>query len=132
MIEHVEVEQAPGQERKDHQRPGEAGPVARGAGTVEAVVDYLVHRLADLENRVLDEVRAMRRAEEPAPMERMLTVADLAQFLRAEPRSVHRWWRDGVIPAPVRVGGTLRWYRRALFAWLEEKGVDRKVLDAEK
>jgi predicted DNA-binding transcriptional regulator AlpA len=48
-------------------------------------------------------------------------------------RSTASWWRDHAaarVPAPVRLGGSTRWRRRELLAWIEAGCPPRKTWEA--
>lgn len=74
---------------------------------------------------VMDDVpealRSTHAEPEPAPGDSLLTVADLARLLRLDERTVRRRRRDGSIPAAIDIGGSLRWRRSEIDAWLEEQ-----------
>jgi predicted DNA-binding transcriptional regulator AlpA len=39
-----------------------------------------------------------------APLEKLLSLDDLAEFLGVTRRTVDRWWRAGKLPRPLRLG----------------------------
>jgi len=45
---------------------------------------------------------------------------EVAEFLSCSRRTVRRLADSGRMPAPVRLGGLLRWNRQALLDWLAE------------
>jgi excisionase family DNA binding protein len=52
---------------------------------------------------------------EPAPApEEALTFAEAAAFLKVTPRTLKRWIRNGLIPPPARIGGSVRYLRSDL------------------
>lgn len=80
---------------------------------LEALLDS---KLGQLEERVAETVaRATHH-----PPESLLTVQDMAALLQCDARSIHRWWRAGDIPKPLRIGGVLRWYGESVRQWLQE------------
>ena len=50
---------------------------------------------------------------------RMLTVADLASCLKVSTRQVYRMNRSALIPAPLKIGGCLRWREDEISWWLK-------------
>ena len=48
-----------------------------------------------------------------------LTVRETARLLRVDPKTVRRWIAEGVLPAPIRLGGAVRFRRDDLDEWLE-------------
>lgn len=62
----------------------------------------------------------------------LLTVADLAELLAVSVRTIHRLNSSGKIPAPLRVGGQLRFKNSEVAAWIEENCPDRKTWEAMK
>lgn len=50
----------------------------------------------------------------------MLDVNDVAEALSCSPRTVYRLADSGRIPAPVRLGGLVRWSRQALAEWIAD------------
>ena len=106
--------------------PKEANPQtsAASARQVEEFADSLLAafetRLAEAMAELRDELRPEQRAGGER-MEPLLGVREVAELLACDPRSVHRWSREGAIPGPVRIGGVLRWYAPALRDWLMER-----------
>ncbi len=50
--------------------------------------------------------------------ERLLDVRQVATVLDVSVRSVHRLRDGGKIPAPVRIGGSVRWRATEIDAWI--------------
>lgn len=50
----------------------------------------------------------------------LLTTAEVAKLVNAGERSVWRWSRSGAMPAPVRIGASVRYRRSEILAWLAE------------
>jgi predicted DNA-binding transcriptional regulator AlpA len=49
----------------------------------------------------------------------LLTIDDLAAWLRKSRQALYKWHRRGYGPTPVRVGSELRYPRSVVQAWLE-------------
>lgn len=49
----------------------------------------------------------------------LLRIGELAELLRVSPRHLRRLADSGRMPAPVRLGHSLRWRRADLLAWIE-------------
>ena len=49
----------------------------------------------------------------------LLTTAEAARLLNVGERTLWRWSRSGIAPAPLRIGGTVRFNRRTLTDWIE-------------
>ena len=87
----------------------------------EELVALVREELREELARAVEELReGLLAASEQSPesLEPMLSVADVAALLACDPRSVHRWWREGAIPPPVRIGRVLRWYAPTVRDWL--------------
>lgn len=57
-------------------------------------------------------------ASTPPPM---MTTAEAARALNVSTRTVQRWAENGLLPKPVRLGGsTLRFPRAAFEKWIED------------
>ena len=50
---------------------------------------------------------------------KLLNVSALAQCLAVSIRQAHRMNRAGLIPAPLRIGGVVRWREDEIAAWLK-------------
>ena len=65
----------------------------------------------------------MIAASEPQDNEhdnpKLLTVAALAECLSLSIRQAHRMNRAALIPAPLRIGGCVRWREDEISAWLK-------------
>jgi excisionase family DNA binding protein len=60
-------------------------------------------------------------AQGPEPLEpALLTADDVGRLLTCSRRTVYRLADSGRIPAPVRLGGLVRWSRKALDEWLTD------------
>jgi excisionase family DNA binding protein len=51
---------------------------------------------------------------------RMLTLDGVAKYLNVTRRTVQRYVKAGLIPAPRRIGGSVRWDKRALDEWASD------------
>ncbi len=49
----------------------------------------------------------------------IMTKADLAALIQLSARSVERLARTGKLPAPIVIGGSRRWRRSEVEAWLD-------------
>lgn len=62
--------------------------------------------------------------------EKLLSVKALSQTLSLSKRTIHRLNSSGKIPAPVRVGGSLRWRLEAdIKPWIHMGCPDRKEFE---
>jgi predicted DNA-binding transcriptional regulator AlpA len=52
--------------------------------------------------------------------DRLLTRKDLAERLGVCPKTISRWQRRGILPAPARLP-ILRWHESAFEAWLRRR-----------
>ena len=51
----------------------------------------------------------------------LLTTKEVAKMVNAGERTVWRWSRSGIMPAPLKIGGKAVRFRRAdITAWVEE------------
>ena len=50
----------------------------------------------------------------------LLDARDVAAMLKCSRRTICRLMDAGRIPAPIRLGGLLRWDRRALLEWITQ------------
>jgi len=55
----------------------------------------------------------------------LLTVSEVAAWLRVDEGTVYRWSVDGSGPARVKVGTAVRYRRAAVEAWLTERTVEQ-------
>lgn len=58
-------------------------------------------------------------------MDALLTVSDVAAWLRVDEGTVRRWACEGSGPAFVKVGTAVRYRRAAVEAWLDERTVEQ-------
>ena len=59
----------------------------------------------------------------------LLTAKTLGQILSLSKRQIFRLNKCGKIPAPIRIGGSLRWSQKEISAWLEVGAPDRKTFE---
>ncbi len=62
--------------------------------------------------------------------EKLLTAKALGQMLSLSKRQVFRLNGCGKIPAPIRIGGSVRWAESTIAAWLKVGAPDRKTFEA--
>ncbi len=84
---------------------------------VSLIEEAVAVRISDTESRLLEAINRLERASPEQDERSMFTVKGLAEHLSCDQRTVHRWWRSGVIPRPLRVGNSLRWDRATIESW---------------
>lgn len=57
--------------------------------------------------------------------EEILTVKELAKYLKMDEHTVYRLARKGVLPA-VKIGGEWRFRKDLIDKWIEEKSLNKK------
>lgn len=62
--------------------------------------------------------------------EQLLTAKSLGQMLRLSKRQIFRLNACGKIPAPIRIGGAVRWSAEEISAWLAASAPDRRTWEA--
>ena len=62
-------------------------------------------------------------------MAELLTTHDLTVLLRVDRKTIGRWCRNGVLPAPIQAGGTRRWQASVIQAWLDLGGPSREEFE---
>lgn len=60
----------------------------------------------------------------------LLTAKEAGQICRLSKRSWFRFSAYGKIPAPVKIGGSIRWRRSDIDLWLKMGCPDRKTFEA--
>jgi excisionase family DNA binding protein len=55
---------------------------------------------------------------EPSPVDRLISVREVATLISVSPRSVWRLADSGKLPRPLAIGGSRRWKESDLRAWL--------------
>lgn len=67
---------------------------------------------------------AIRRSANQHPntgnLPELLTIRELAKVLKLSPRSIWRLVRNQELPAPVRIGGSIRWRADAITRWIND------------
>lgn len=93
--------------------------VAGDEGRLVQVLENLDATCRDLANALA----TLRRSEAcvSTMTSTLLDAAELAAIVGADVRTVRRWVREGEVPTPFRIGGTLRWRRADVERWLETK-----------
>jgi predicted DNA-binding transcriptional regulator AlpA len=67
-------------------------------------------------------------AQQPSsPKALTLTLAELAGELRTCVRTIRRRLQAGLLPAPIRIGATIRWPRDEIIAWLAAGAPDAEA-----
>lgn len=64
-----------------------------------------------------------RSADQPPTvgnLPELLTIRELAKVLKLSPRSIWRLVKNQELPAPVRIGGSIRWRADAITRWIDE------------
>jgi len=62
----------------------------------------------------------------------LISAKTLGQMLSLSKRQIHRLNSSGKIPAPIRIGGAVRWSAEEISAWLAAGAKDRKIWEAMK
>lgn len=62
--------------------------------------------------------------------ERLLTAKTLGQMLSLSKRQIFRLNSCGKIPAPIKIGGSVRWSAQEISAWLAASAPDRRTWEA--
>jgi predicted DNA-binding transcriptional regulator AlpA len=60
----------------------------------------------------------------------LISAKELAKKLGLSKRQVFRLNSCGKIPAPIRIGGSVRWLEKSIFEWLAAGAPDRKTFEA--
>jgi predicted DNA-binding transcriptional regulator AlpA len=64
--------------------------------------------------------------------DRLIAAKALGQMLSLSKRQVYRLNSCGKIPAPIRIGGAVRWSNQEIADWLAAGAPDRKTWEARK
>ena len=59
----------------------------------------------------------------------LLTAKQLGAKLNLSKRQIFRLNSSGKLPAPIRIGGSIRWAESAVAAWLKAGAPDRKTFE---
>ena len=62
--------------------------------------------------------------------EKLLRAVDVGRILNLSKRQIFRLNSSGKIPAPIRIGGAVRWAESAIAEWLAAGAPDRKTFEA--
>lgn len=62
----------------------------------------------------------------------LLSAKTLGQMISLSKRQIFRLNSCGKIPAPIRIGGSVRWSESTILAWLQAGAPDRKTWQAMK
>ena len=62
----------------------------------------------------------------------LLTAKALGEMLNLSKRQIFRLNSSGKIPAPIRIGGAVRWAESTVTEWLQAGAPDRKTFEASK
>ena len=62
--------------------------------------------------------------------EKLLTAQAVGKILSLSKRQIFRLNSSGKIPAPLRIGGSVRWAESTIIAWLAAGAPDRKTFVA--
>ena len=88
----------------------------------DAVEPMLNERLNDLEERLLERLRAVVQQPPADTAPPLLTQDDLACYLRVAPRTVKRMVAAGELPPPIPISaGRSRWRRSDIDEWLDRR-----------
>lgn len=49
----------------------------------------------------------------------VLTIYDVAKVFKVTPKTVRRWWYSNEIPAPIKIGRSIRWRQSDIESVLE-------------
>ena len=55
----------------------------------------------------------------PGKLRELLTIRELAKVLKLSPRSIWRLVKNRELPAPVRIGGSIRWRADVITRWID-------------
>lgn len=55
----------------------------------------------------------------PVKTATFMTVNDVAERLRVDPKTVRRWRETNQLPAALEVGGVIRWRAEDIDTWIE-------------
>ncbi len=64
--------------------------------------------------------------------DRLLNAEAVGKMLSLSRRQIFRLNSSGKIPAPIRIGGAVRWSAQEISAWLAAGAVDRRTWEAMK
>ena len=61
---------------------------------------------------------------------RAISAKELGQMLSLSKRQIFRLNSCGKVPAPIRIGGAIRWSEKTISDWLAAGAPDRKAFEA--
>ena len=74
--------------------------------------------------RDASDAEAIRRSADQHPnagnLPELLTIRELAKVLKLSPRSIWRLVKSHQLPAPVRIGGSIRWRADDISIWISK------------
>ena len=56
----------------------------------------------------------------------MLKIQDVERLLQIDQRTIRRLWKNGTLPAPLKIGHAIRWQADAIAAVLDSLGGNAK------
>lgn len=62
--------------------------------------------------------------------EKLLTAKTLGEMLSLSKRQIFRLNSSGILPKPIRIGGSVRWAESTISEWLKIGAPDRKTFEA--
>jgi len=62
--------------------------------------------------------------------ERLLSAKALGEMLSLSKRQIFRLSASGKLPAPIRIGGSVRWAENTIAEWLRAGAPDRRTFEA--
>ena len=80
----------------------------------------------------MDNINASAIHQSRLDHHRLISAKELARMLSLSKRQVFRLNSCGKIPAPIRIGGAVRWSAEEISAWLAAGAPDRRTWDAMK
>ena len=56
----------------------------------------------------------------PRASKRLLSAKDLAEMFGVDPKTIHRWRSEKVLPEAIEIRGVVRWHAPVIDRWIEE------------
>ena len=96
---------------------------AEHAEVLEDLAEVLQNRLAVSPRTSVMDTTAMRPREpqSEAPRDPLWSVADVAERIGVDQKTVRRWRTDGELPPAFNTGSVVRWERSAIESWITER-----------
>lgn len=69
------------------------------------------------------------KAKESQTTEKLLTAESVGKILSLSKRQVFRLNSCGKIPAPIRIGGSVRWAESTILKWLASGAPERRTFE---